>query len=134
MSTSVVLCRARSVSWCASPAGDRARSSTAGARSSACRSGGRREGALFSSCAYLRWDPAPLAELLYEGEQGGGRVDLVGDLLTVAVGVRQLEPPVRELDALRGALLDSFGALGMGARGGAGGSGGNSGEGDPGAP
>ena len=83
-----------------------------------------REGALFSSCAYLHWDPAPLVELLDVGEQGG-RAELVAGLMPVAVGVGELGPPVGELGALRRALLDSFGALGIEARGG---------EGDPGAP
>ncbi len=86
-----------------------------------------REGALFSSCAYLHWEPAPLVDLLHAGSHDHG-VDLVEDLTSVAVGVGDLEPPVRELDALVQALLGSFGALGMAAPGGGGV------EGDPGAP
>ncbi len=82
-----------------------------------------REGALFSSCAYLHWEPAPLVELLHAGEQRD-RVDLADDLMSVAVGVHELEPPVGELTRLRQALLDSFGSLGVASGDGGGGGGG----------
>ena len=50
-----------------------------------------REGALFSSCAYLRWDPGPLLALLdLENE---GRAVLARDLAPLAVGLAELEPP-----------------------------------------
>ncbi len=72
-----------------------------------------REGALFSSCAYLRWDSAALLELV--------RVDspvqepLTRDLKAVAVGLTELDPAVGDLGPLRERLLGSFDAFGTGA-------------------
>jgi lipoate-protein ligase A len=65
-----------------------------------------REGALFSSCAYVRWDPASLLALL--DVDAHTRADLVSDLPFVACGLAELEPPVRDLALVRAALLDSF--------------------------
>ena len=56
-----------------------------------------REGALFSSCAYLRWDPAPLLELVHFDEHV--RAELARDLRRVAVGLSELDPPVGDLAA-----------------------------------
>jgi len=68
-----------------------------------------REGALFSSCAYLRWDPAPLLGLLHVDEPA--RDELGRDLMPLAVGLRELEPPVEDLGRVRDELLGSFPAL-----------------------
>jgi lipoate-protein ligase A len=65
-----------------------------------------REGALFSSCAYIRWDPAPLVALL--DVDADTRADLASGLPLVARGLAELEPPVRDLALVRAALLDSF--------------------------
>ena len=74
-----------------------------------------RQGALFSSCAYLRWDAAVLAGLLVSGAGGaGGPSDggaLKRELEGVAVGVAELAPPVEDLGVLRDALLGSFSSL-----------------------
>jgi lipoate-protein ligase A len=65
-----------------------------------------REGALFSSCAYVRWDPAPLLALL--DVDAHARADLAHGLASVACGLAELEPPVHDLALVRAALLDSF--------------------------
>jgi len=65
-----------------------------------------REGALFSSCAYLRWRPASLPALLDVDEPT--RADLARGLAPVACGLAELEPPVRDLAQVGAALLDSF--------------------------
>jgi lipoate-protein ligase A len=65
-----------------------------------------REGALFSSCAYLYWRPAPLLALL--GVGAGGRADLASGLPSVACGLAELEPPLGDLALVRAGLLDSF--------------------------
>ncbi len=82
-----------------------------------------REGALFSSCLYARWDPEPLAALLVagegevegegEGEAQGARGGLAESLRGVAVGLSDLVPgPVGEgVTALEGSLLRSFALL-----------------------
>jgi lipoate-protein ligase A len=73
-----------------------------------------RQGALFSSCAYLRWEPAVLAGLLAaEGAGGGPRHGgaLRRELEDVAVGVAELAPPVHDLAVLRDVLLGSFSSL-----------------------
>jgi lipoate---protein ligase len=70
-----------------------------------------REGALFSSCAYLRWDPVPLLALMEVDEQA--RVELARHLASMAVGLAELDPPVADLDRVRAALLGSFSAFGM---------------------
>ena len=68
-----------------------------------------REGALFSSCAYVAWDPAPLLELMHIDEHS--RAELARHLSEVAVGVRELEPAVQDLSRLREQLLGSFSSL-----------------------
>jgi lipoate---protein ligase len=65
-----------------------------------------RQGALFSSCAYLRWDPAPLLALMEVDAHT--RADLAGGLPAAACGLAELEPPVRDLALVRAALLESF--------------------------
>jgi lipoate-protein ligase A len=74
-----------------------------------------RQGALFSSCAYLRWDAVQLAGLLVEGTGGAGASsgggDLRRELETVAVGVADLVPPVDDLAGLRDGLLGPFSSL-----------------------
>ena len=70
-----------------------------------------REGALFSSCAYLRWDPVPLLGLMDVDEVG--KEELARDLGPMAVGLAQLDPPAAGLDRVRAALLDSFPQFGM---------------------
>ncbi len=65
-----------------------------------------REGALFSSCAYVHWDPAPLLALIdLEGEQA--RAELARGLAPLAVGLADLEPVV-DLAAVRAHLLGSL--------------------------
>jgi lipoate-protein ligase A len=70
-----------------------------------------REGALFSSCAYLRWDPVPLLALVDVGEEA--RPDLARRLAPMAAGLAELEPPAVDLGRIRAALLDSFPAFGV---------------------
>jgi lipoate-protein ligase A len=65
-----------------------------------------REGALFSSCAYAHWDPAPLVDLIHVDDPV--RAGLVRDLAPAVIGVEDLNPGVPDLDALRDALLSSF--------------------------
>jgi lipoate-protein ligase A len=77
-----------------------------------------REGALFSSCVYERWEPAPLAALL-GGDEGGGRASAGGGrgslahaLRGVAVGVADVVPGwTGDMTALRDSLLTSFALL-----------------------
>ena len=70
-----------------------------------------REGALFSSCAYLRWDPVPLLALVdFEDE---ARAVLAQDLAPMAVGLAELEPPALDLSAMRDRLLDSLPGFGV---------------------
>ena len=68
-----------------------------------------REGALFSSCAYVRWDPEPLAALL-DLEQHERR-QLVADLVSAAVGLADLDPGPVGLAHLRGELLRTLPAF-----------------------
>lgn len=65
-----------------------------------------REGALFSSCAYLQWDPRPLLELLYVDEHA--QEELGRGVMHTAVGLGELEPAVADLDGVRDDLLGSF--------------------------
>lgn len=65
-----------------------------------------REGALFSSCAYLRWDPQALLELLYVDERA--QEELSRGVTEVAVGLGELEPAVAQLGGVRDDLLASF--------------------------
>lgn len=70
-----------------------------------------REGALFSSCAYLRWDPAPLLALADVDEETRAALD--GDLASVAVGLAELDPPLGDLAPVRASLLESFPLFGL---------------------
>jgi lipoate---protein ligase len=70
-----------------------------------------REGALFSSCAYLHWDAAALLDLL--SLDGVARSELARELLDVAVGVGGLSPPVPELAEVRQRLVDAFPRIGV---------------------
>lgn len=83
-----------------------------------------REGALFSSCVYVRWEPALLSALLVGdqgrgggdrglGDSGGGAAGgLVDALRGVAVGVADLQPGSSgDLTSLRDSLLRSFAVL-----------------------
>jgi lipoate-protein ligase A len=65
-----------------------------------------REGTLFSSCAYLRWDPAPLVALL--GGDGSARAALARQLASTATGLAELQPPVVDLAQVRQVLLGSL--------------------------
>jgi lipoate-protein ligase A len=65
-----------------------------------------REGALFSSCAYVRWDPVELLGLL--DVDALTRADLASGLPSVACGLTELEPPQGDPALVRAALLDSF--------------------------
>jgi hypothetical protein len=67
-----------------------------------------REGALFSSCAYVRWDPRPMVELfnLDDPTRGG----LADDLASAGIGLLDVEESlvVGDLGRLRDELLSSF--------------------------
>jgi lipoate---protein ligase len=69
-----------------------------------------REGALFQACAYARWRPEDLIDVFNDTESQSH--DLVKRLTPLAVGLEDLDPPVRDLSALRDALLSSFPAWG----------------------
>jgi lipoate-protein ligase A len=69
-----------------------------------------REGALFSSCAYVAWDPMPLLELLNIDDHS--QAELAPRLAQVAVGLRQLAAPVTDASRLRELLLGTFPSLG----------------------
>jgi lipoate-protein ligase A len=69
-----------------------------------------REGALFSSCAYMAWDPAPLLDLLEL--DGDGLVDVTTELRGVAAGLGDLRAPVVDLTSLGALLSSSFAQLG----------------------
>jgi len=70
-----------------------------------------REGSLFSSCAYLRWDPAPLLALVnFEEDE---RDELARRLAPMAVGLAELDPPVADLEGVRELLLGSFAGFGL---------------------
>ncbi len=75
-----------------------------------------REGALFSSCAYVAWEPGPLLQVL---ELGGGSFEdeLAGELRGAAVGLGALLPPSVDLSAVRARLVGSFPEFVMGADG-----------------
>lgn len=69
-----------------------------------------REGALFSSCAYLRWEPEKLVGLLdVDRARAPG---MTAALEAVAVGLGETDPPVGDLDALAEALTASFATFG----------------------
>jgi lipoate---protein ligase len=69
-----------------------------------------RQGALFSSCAYVRWHPNTLVALMHVGGREA-RARLVRDLAPVAAGLGQLDPPVADLAGVRALLLDSLPAF-----------------------
>jgi lipoate---protein ligase len=68
-----------------------------------------REGALFSSCAYLRWNPAPLLALLEVGPDE--RSELEHGLASAAAGLADLNRAPGDLAALRAELLRSLPAF-----------------------
>ena len=70
-----------------------------------------REGALFSSCAYLQWDAEPLLGLLSLDDVA--RSELASGLRDVAVGVGALSPSVRELAGVRQRLVGAFPGIGV---------------------
>jgi lipoate---protein ligase len=72
-----------------------------------------REGALFSSCAYLRWNPAPMVELVHT--DAGVGVELARDLEPIALGLGELEPPVDDLGRVQDLLLASLATFGTAA-------------------
>ena len=78
-----------------------------------------REGALFSSCAYLRWDPRSLLELLCVDARA--EVELGHGLKQTAVGLQELEPAAADLGAVRDDLLEVFPSLGTRSQPGGGG-------------
>ncbi len=65
-----------------------------------------REGALFSSCAYMRWDPAPLLAVVNLDETT--RRTLETTLSSVATGLFELNPPLSSVMPVQIALLESF--------------------------
>jgi lipoate-protein ligase A len=65
-----------------------------------------REGALFSSCAYLEWDAEPLLDLLSFDDPT--RSELAAGLRGVAVGIAALPPPGRDLAGVRARLVGAF--------------------------
>jgi lipoate-protein ligase A len=69
-----------------------------------------REGALFSSCAYLQWDAEPLLDLLSLDDVA--RSELSGELRDVGVGVGALSPSRRELAGVRERLVAAFPGIG----------------------
>jgi lipoate-protein ligase A len=69
-----------------------------------------REGALFSSCAYVAWDPMLLLGLLNIDEHS--QAELAPRLARVAVGLRQLVPPMADVSQLRDLLVGTFPSFG----------------------
>jgi lipoate-protein ligase A len=65
-----------------------------------------REGSLFHTCAYVRWDPAALLDLLEVN--GTPRAALERELARAAVGVDDLKPAGPALTVVRDTLLSSF--------------------------
>ncbi len=65
-----------------------------------------REGALFHTCAYTRWDPRPLVELL--DPAGTSQEELVADLAGTAIGLDDLQSGEADLAVLGQELLSSF--------------------------
>ncbi|HXB38179.1 MAG TPA: hypothetical protein VNU75_10760 [Acidimicrobiales bacterium] len=70
-----------------------------------------REGALFSSCAYVEWDAEPLLDLLSFDDVT--RSELAVGLRAVAVGVGSSSPSVSELAGVRERLIDAFPQIGV---------------------
>ncbi len=65
-----------------------------------------REGALFHTCSYTRWDPLPLVELLEVPSSSRGK--LVADLADTAIGLNELHLVDTDLAVIGEALLSSF--------------------------
>jgi hypothetical protein len=65
-----------------------------------------REGALFSSCAYVRWDVERMVELFDLDDPT--RALLVDELASAAVGLSEVEPALGDLGRLREVLMTSF--------------------------
>lgn len=72
-----------------------------------------REGALFSSCAYLHWDPVPMLGLLDTDDDTGAELALA--LTPVALGLAALRPSLGDLGEVRDRLLASFPTFGVAA-------------------
>lgn len=70
-----------------------------------------REGALFSSCAYVEWDAEPLLDLLAFDD--ATRSALADELRDVAVGVGALRPAMSDLARVRERLLGVFPGIGL---------------------
>lgn len=70
-----------------------------------------REGALFSTCAYGAWDPAPLLRLLSVDDEA--RSSLAEELRDVAVGLDGLSLPVTSLGEVGARLLGAFPGIGV---------------------
>ena len=71
-----------------------------------------KEGALFHTCAYARWDPGPLVELLHV--DGVSREELLRSVAGVATGLDELPLAGAESTRLGKVLLSSFPAWGEG--------------------
>jgi lipoate---protein ligase len=65
-----------------------------------------REGALFSSCAYLRWDPSSMLELLDVDDETRAEISLA--LNPVATGLAALDPSLDRFDRLAAGLTATF--------------------------
>jgi lipoate---protein ligase len=65
-----------------------------------------REGALFHTCCYTRWDPSPLVQV-FEADRSA-RAILLQNLAGAAVGVDDLQLVKGSISALGDALLTSF--------------------------
>jgi lipoate-protein ligase A len=70
-----------------------------------------REGALFSSCAYLEWAAEPLLDLLSFDDVT--RSELAVRLRDVAAGLAAVSPAVGELAGVRERLVGAFPGLGV---------------------
>jgi lipoate-protein ligase A len=69
-----------------------------------------REGALFRTCAYTRWDPRILVELLCV--DGLRQEELFEDVVSAAIGIDELHRGGAEITALGNVLLSSFSTWG----------------------
>jgi lipoate-protein ligase A len=70
-----------------------------------------REGSLFSSCAYLHWDPRRTVELFDLGDPSRGV--LAEELTTAAIGLAEIEPALADLGPLCRALVTSFSSFSL---------------------
>jgi hypothetical protein len=71
-----------------------------------------KEGALFHTCAYTRWDPLPLVELLHL--DGVSQEELLRSVAGAATGLDELPLVGGEITRLGEVLLSSFPAWGEG--------------------